>query len=417
MIKYKEFILDNGLHVLIHEDHSSEMAVVNLLYNVGSKNEVPGKTGLAHYFEHLMFGGSKNVRHFDSELERVGGECNAFTSTDITNYYVSLPAINLETALWLESDRMMYLSLHDKSVNTQKQVVIEEFKQRYLNQPYGNAMHHVRALAFKKHPYRWPTIGEKMADIEKFEREDLIQFYQSNYSPDNAILTIAGNVQSEKTIELVKKWFADIPSSKGKKPSPPREPAQLSKRSRKVYAKVPTDALYKVYHVPGRTNRQYLSCDLITDILGFGRSSLFEQRLVKNTSLFANCQAYVLGSVDPGLLVISGKMEKGVEAEMAEMALDEVLETFKTTPIDKIILQKMKNQSEAMKTYETVSLLNRAMKLSYYAHLGNPDLYEKEFEEKLAITGEEILASANSLMIEENTSVVYYKSQPNEMPS
>ncbi|MEX2511484.1 MAG: pitrilysin family protein [Cyclobacteriaceae bacterium] len=411
MIHYKEFILDNGLQVLVHEDHFSEMAVVNLLYKVGSKNEVPGKTGLAHYFEHLMFGGSKHAKNFDSELERVGGECNAFTSTDITNYYVSLPAINLETALWLESDRMMYLSLQDKSINTQKQVVIEEFKQRYLNQPYGDAMHHVRSLAFEFHPYRWPTIGEKIEDIENFQKEDLVGFYQSNYTPDNAILTIAGNVKYEKAIELVKKWFSEIPPGKGNKHQGPEEPPQTIKKTKIVQAKVPTDALYKVYHVPGRIEENYLACDLITDILGYGRSAVLEQKLVKNASLFANCHAYVLGNVDPGLMVITGKMEKGVDAELAEEALDQVLHQFKNAPIDKTILQKIKNQSEAMKTYETVTLLNRAMKLSYYAQLGSPELYEKEYDQKLAVSGDEILDIANRVMVEENATVVYYKNQ------
>ncbi|MEX2564740.1 MAG: pitrilysin family protein [Cyclobacteriaceae bacterium] len=413
MIHYKEYTLDNGLKVLVHEDHSSEMAVVNLLYKVGSKNEVPGKTGLAHYFEHLMFGGSKHVKHFDSELERVGGECNAFTSTDITNYYVSLPAINLETALWLESDRMMYLSLKDKSIDTQKQVVIEEFKQRYLNQPYGDAMHHVRSLAFEIHPYRWPTIGEKMEDIENFQREDLTGFYQSNYTPDNAILTIAGNVKYDKAIELVKKWFSDIPPGASTKHLPPKEPHQSIKKTKTVTAKVPTEALYKVYHVPGRIEKNYLACDLITDILGFGRSAILEQKLVKNANLFANCHAYVLGNVDPGLMVITGKMEKGVAAELAEEALDQVLHQFKTSRIDTAILQKIKNQSEAMKTYETVTLLSRAMKLSYYAHLGSPELYEKEYDQKLAVSGEEILDIANRVMVEENATVVYYKNQSN----
>lgn len=414
MINYEQFILDNGLRVLVHEDPSTEMAVFNLLYEVGSKNENPGKTGLAHYFEHLMFGGSRHVANFDSELERVGGECNAFTNTDITNYYISLPAINLETAFWLESDRMVHLSLHDKTIETQRSVVIEEFKQRYLNQPYGDAMHHVRKLAYQVHPYRWPTIGEKIEDIERFEKKDLTDFFDKYYSPDNAILAIAGNVMTSKVLDLAKKWFGPIPSGPGKSSSPPVEPFQYGKRTSTVYADVPTDALYKVYHIPGRLEQGYIPCDLISDIIGFGRSSLLEQKLVKNSFLFANISAYVLGNEDPGLMIITGKMEKGVEAEKAEEALDKVLEEFKSESINKNTLEKIKNQSEAMKTYESVKLLNRAMKLAYFSHLGNPDHYEEEFQIKLATTGKEIIESAHQFMTEENASVVYYKRKKKE---
>ncbi|MFC4874118.1 M16 family metallopeptidase [Negadavirga shengliensis] len=409
MINYQQFTLENGLKVLVHEDPSSEMAVFNLLYKVGSRNEVLGKTGLAHYFEHLMFGGSRHVANFDSELERVGGECNAFTNTDITNYYISLPAINIETAFWLESDRMMHLSLYEKTIEAQRSVVIEEFKQRYLNQPYGDAMHHVRNLAYQLHPYRWPTIGEKIEDIERFEKKDLEDFFSKYYSPDNAILAIAGNIKPSRAFQLAQKWFGAIPPSPVKHDAPPAEPVQRAKRTKTVFAEVPTDALYKVYHIPGRLEEDYIPCDLITDIIGFGRSSLLEQKLVKNSSLFASISAYVLGNEDPGLMVITGKMEKGVDAERAEEALDRVLDEFKSTAIDDKTLEKIKNQSEAIKTYESVKLLNRAMKLAYYSHLGSPDLYEKEFQIKLKTTSEQILRAAKKYMTEENASVVYYK--------
>ncbi|EON75114.1 zinc protease [Lunatimonas lonarensis] len=409
MMDYQKFVLDNGLQVYVHEDPNTEMAVLNLLYKVGSRNEVPGKTGLAHYFEHLMFGGSEHVPSFDTAIERVGGECNAFTSTDITNYYISLPAINIETAFWLESDRMFALSLQERVIETQRNVVIEEYKQRYLNQPYGDAMHHLRALAFRQHPYRWPTIGFEIADIENFTEQDVRNFYQTHYRPDNAILVVAGDVSLSQVEKLSQKWFGDIPSGKLPILEPALEPAQTSIRHKTVYADVPTDSLYKAYHMAGRLDPGYLEADLVTDVLGFGRSSVLEQRLVKNTDVFANCRAYVLGNVDPSLLIISGRMEKGYTAEQAEELLDKELETFKASSISPKVLQKVKNQSEAMRSYEAVQLLNRAMRIAYYAHLGTPDLYETEYRRKLKIKGTDIIACANDILVPEKASVLYYK--------
>ena len=408
MMNYTSFTLDNGLQVVVHEDPSSEMAVVNVLYKVGSRNETPGKTGLAHYFEHLMFSGSRHVPAFDSALERVGGSSNAFTNTDITNYYISLPAANLETALWLESDRMLHLNLKEQQIRTQKQVVIEEFKQRYLNQPYGDAMHHVRSLAFEKHPYRWPTIGEQIEDIERFEKADLTTFYRQHYSPDNAVLCIAGKVRTEEVKYKVNHWFGEIPRGPLSIPRPVTEPAQLEKRTIRIAADVPTDALYKVFRIPGRLHEAYLACDLITDILSVGRSSVLEQKLIKNGTVFASCQAYVLGNIDPGLLVFTGKMEKGVPAERAEEELDKVVNHFKQDIFPSNLLQKIKNQAEAMETFESVSLLGRAMKLAYYAYLGDPSLIQAEFDRKLSISAEEIMDASRTYLSDDSASVVYY---------
>lgn len=408
-MKYDRFKLENGLEVLVHEDPTSEMAVMNVLYKVGSRNEIPGKTGLAHFFEHLMFGGSKNAPVFDLELERVGGESNAFTNTDITNYYITLPAINIETAFWLESDRMLHLTLSNKTIEVQRKVVIEEFKQRYLNQPYGDAMHRIRDLAFEEHPYKWPTIGKDIADITAYTKKDVDEFYATHYGPDNAIVVVAGNVTTEQVKKLSRKWFSDIPSGIHPKKTIFPEKKQGGKKSLVVPADVPTDALYKVYHVPGRLEKGYLECDLITDLLSLGRSSILEQSLVKNTPIFASCHAYVLGNVDPGLMVFSGKMEKGKTAEEAEKALDEVIGNFKASLVSGEMIEKIKNQTEAMKSYDSVQLLNRAMNLAYFAHLGDPELYQLEYEKKLAITGEQIFSVANQVLIEENASVVYYK--------
>ncbi|WP_439487650.1 M16 family metallopeptidase [Algoriphagus sp.] len=410
MLSYTRFFLDNGLEVIVHEDHSSKTAVFNLLYKVGSRNEIPGKTGLAHFFEHLMFGGSANVPVFDRELERVGGSCNAFTSQDITNYYITLPGANLETAFWLESDRMFQLSLSTKTIETQRKVVIEEYKQRYLNQPYGDAYHHLDGLAYDIHPYRWPTIGQSLDDILNYTQEDTWAFYKSNYRPDNAVLVVAGAVKQAEVERMAKKWFEPIQNH----PKPdlliPTEPVQKTKKTKLVEAPVPTDALYKAYKMPAKLAEGYWEADLITDILGFGKSSILEQTLVKNGKLFASISAYITGSLDPGLLTFAGKMESGVAAEEAEKALDEVISGFLKSQISDYTLQKIQNQEEAHKTYESVEILNRAMNLAGYAHLGNPALYDEVFDIKSKIKGDEIMHWANSIIKEENSSVLYYKS-------
>lgn len=410
MFPYQRFFLNNGLEVIVHEDHSSKIAVFNLLYKVGSRFEKQGKTGLAHFFEHLMFGSSANVPVFDRELELVGGSCNAFTSPDITNYYMTLPAANIETAFWLESDRMLQLTLSEKTIETQRKVVMEEYKQRYLNQPYGDVWHHMRDLAFEKHPYRWPTIGQNLSDIEGYSREDVWEFYQTHYHPGNAILVVAGDVSLSQIEKLAEKWFGPIPSNPGKRSEIASEPAQNQKRTREVQAKVPTDALYKAYKMPAKGDPGYLEADLISDLLGSGKSSLLEQRLVKNGKIFASVGGYITGSVDPGLLVFSGKMESGITAKEAEQALDEVIGEFLQKEISDRDLQKIKNQGEAMKTYESIQLINRAMNLAYYAHLGDPGLYWQEFEEKSKIGATQIKIWANRLLQEDQASVLYYQS-------
>jgi zinc protease len=410
MFPYHRFFLDNGLEVIVHEDHSSKIAVFNLLYKVGSRFEQPGKTGLAHFFEHLMFGSSANVPVFDRELEMVGGSCNAFTSPDITNYYMTLPAANIETAFWLESDRMLQLTLSDKTIETQRKVVMEEYKQRYLNQPYGDIWHHLRKLAFHKHPYRWPTIGQNLEDIENYTREDVWDFYKTHYHPGNAILVVAGDVTLDQIQKLSEKWFGPIPTNPNGQTAIATEPPQTAKRSLVHAAKVPTDALYKTYKMPAKGQPGYLEADLISDLLGSGKSSLLEQRLVKNGNIFASIGGYITGSVDPGLLVFSGKMERGMSAVDAEKALDEVIEEFLKSEIPAEKLQKIKNQGEAIKTYESIQLLNRAMNLAYFAHLGNPDLYWKEFEEKSKIEAPQISIWANKLLREDQASVLYYQS-------
>ncbi|SEF77481.1 M16 family metallopeptidase [Algoriphagus boritolerans] len=410
MFPYQRIFLNNGLEVIVHEDHSSKIAVFNLLYKVGSRFEQLGKTGLAHFFEHLMFGSSANVPVFDRELERVGGSCNAFTSPDITNYYMTLPAANIETAFWLESDRMLQLSLSEKTIETQRKVVMEEYKQRYLNQPYGDVWHHLRDLAYEKHSYRWPTIGQTLQDIEEYTKDDVLEFYETHYHPGNAILVVAGDVTLAQVENLAEKWFGPIPSRSLYKNGILAEPIQTAKKSKELQAKVPTDALYKAYKMPAKGKEGYLEADLISDILGSGKSSLLEQRLIKNGKIFASVGGYITGSVDPGLLVFSGKMESGISAKTAEAALDEVLAEFLQNEISERELQKIKHQGEAMKIYESIQLLNRAMNLAYYAHLGDPDLYWQEFEQKSKIEAPQIKAWASQILKDDQASVLYYQS-------
>jgi zinc protease len=412
MFPYQRHFLDNGLEVIIHEDHSSKIAVFNLLYKVGSRFEKPGKTGLAHFFEHLMFGSSAHVPEFDRALERAGGSCNAFTSPDITNYYMTLPSSNLETAFWLESDRMLQLTLSEKTVETQRKVVTEEYKQRYLNQPYGDIWHHLRNLAYETHPYRWPTIGEKLSDIEEYTLEDIWEFYKTHYHPGNAVLVVAGNVYPKEVMALAEKWFGQIPPNPNAKSPIPQEEAQQEKRFRSLTQKVATDALYKAYKMPSRGQEGYLEADLITDLLGFGKSSLLEQRLVRKGNDFASVGAYITGSVDPGLLVFSGKMSEGVSSQVAESSLNEVLQDFLSQDISENQLQKIQNQSEAMKSYESIQLLNRAMNLAYFAHLGDPDLYWQEYKMKSQIEPDQVKHWAKKLLTEDQATVIHYHSQP-----
>ncbi|MCS5490574.1 M16 family metallopeptidase [Algoriphagus limi] len=407
---YERHFLDNGLEVIIHPDPHSKIAVFNLLYKVGSRNEKPGKTGLAHFFEHLMFGSSQNVPVFDRALERVGGNCNAFTSPDITNYYMTLPVSNLETAFWLESDRMLHVSLVEKTIETQRKVVLEEFKQRYLNQPYGDIWHLLRPLAFEVHPYRWPTIGATTEDIVNYTEEDVWDFYKKNYAPNHAILVVGGDVKPSEIIKLADKWFGDIPPASQPQEKTFQEPEQKENREKIHTAAVPTDLLIKTFKMPGKGEPGYLEADLITDILGFGKSSPIEQELVRGGKEFASGGAYILGSLDPGLLVFSGKMEAGISSQDAEAKLDKFIEDFLQKGVDEQTLQKVKNQGEAMKTYESIQLINRVMNLAFNANLGHPDMYWDEFERKSAITPNQVMDWAHALIRPEKSTVLHYQS-------
>ncbi len=410
MVDYKEHKLPNGLQVIVHEDHDTPVVCLNVLYKVGSRNELPHKTGFAHLFEHLMFGGSKNVPNFDEPLQAVGGDNNAFTNPDITNYYITVPSANVETAFWLESDRMMSLSFNPEVLEVQRKVVIEEFKQRYLNQPYGDVWLKLRPLAFEKHPYSWPTIGKEISHIEDATMDDVKSFFNAHYHPGNAVLVLAGDITEEKALELTSKWFGPIPGKDQDVAEVAKEPEQKQAKKMEIKAKVPADALYKVYHMPGRIGKDYHSADLLSDLLGRGKSSILHQELVKKKPMFSSLSAHVTGSFDPGLFVISGKLLPGVSMEDADKEVQKVIE-----PIYKGVeareVEKVKNQAEATTIFAEVDLLNRAMGLAYAAFLGDIDLINTELDLIKSVTAEDIVESAKKILREENSTTLYYLSE------
>lgn len=410
MIQFEKFTLDNGLRVIVHQDLSTPMAVMNIMYDVGARDEDPGRTGFAHLFEHLMFGGSVNVPNYDEPLQRAGGENNAYTTNDLTNYYIQLPAENLETAFWLESDRMLSLAFNEKSLDTQRKVVCEEFKEHYLTKPYGDAWHKMRELAYKKHPYRWQTIGKELSHIENAKLADVKDFFFKHYRPSNAILVVAGNVTVDKVKELAQKWFGDIPAGEKYKRNLPQEPEQKEARQQEVKSNVPLDALYKCWHIYPRLDRRYYIIDLMTDILGGSGSSRLHQTLVKEKKLFSNIECYHYGSTDAGLLCIDGKLVKGVNMKDAEKAVDDILEQMKQEVVMEIELQKVKNKTESTIAFEDMTLMNRANSLAYYELLGDAAWMNFELEKYASVTTEDILLESRTIFRKENSNTLYYLS-------
>jgi predicted Zn-dependent peptidase len=325
MVNFERMILGNGLKVLVHEDRSSPLVAMNILYNVGSRDEDPTMTGLAHLFEHLMFGGSVNIPEFDKPLQMAGGENNAFTSNDITNYYLTIPSENIETGFWLESDRMLELDFSQKNLDIQRNVVTEEFNQRYLNQPYGDALLKLRPLAYKVHPYRWPTIGMNITHIENAGLDEIKQFFFSHYAPNNAILSITGNINPEKVFRLTEKWFGQIDERIIKKRNLPVEPLQHEERILTIEKDVPSDALYKAWHSGPRSSPDFYTLDLITDLLAGGESGRLYTKLVRDLKLFSEINAYLTADIDPGLIIIQGKLMKGIDIQLAENAVNNVI--------------------------------------------------------------------------------------------
>lgn len=408
MIQFQHFELNNGLKVYVHEDPTSPIAAFNICYNVGSRDENPDKTGFAHLFEHLMFGGSKNIPSYDEPLQRVGGENNAFTSPDITNYYITLPVDNLETAFWLESDRMLGLSFDPKVLEVQRSVVIEEFKQRYLNQPYGDVWLKLRPLAYQVHPYKWATIGKEISHIENASMDDVKSFFYSHYLPNNATLVVGGKVTISQIEKLAIKWFGDIPAGAISPRNLPTEPVQTEARRLETTSKVPLTAIYKTFHTPARYHDDYNAVDLLSDVLGRGKSARLHQKLVKEAKLFNNISAYSTGSLDPGMFVVSGNLNQGIDLKTAENALNEELENIKNANITDIELDKVKHQALAAAAFGEVELLNRVMHIAFAANAGNVNYCNQDKDKIEAITAEMMHEQANKVLRSENCSTLIY---------
>lgn len=408
MIKFERFSLSNGLKVLVHTDTSTPMAVVNVLYDVGARDEDPAQTGFAHLFEHLMFGGSINIPDYDDPLQNAGGENNAYTTNDLTNYYCQLPADNIETAFWLESDRMLSLAFSKKSLDVQRKVVCEEFKEHYINKPYGDVWHIMRELAYKKHPYRWMTIGKELKHVEDAQLDDVKRFFFKHYTPLNAILVVAGNITLDKVKVLAEKWFGDIPSGEKYVRDLPQESIQQEERRMTVHKKVPMDAIYKTWHMCARRDPEYYATDLLSDILGGGASSRLYQSLVKEKQLFANISCYHFGSLDRGLFTIEGQLIEGVNIKEAENAIEVELDKVRNSVIDERELQKVQNKTESVMAFEDMSVMNRAGSLAFYELLGDGELMNSEFKKYQAVTVNDIHSVALIILKPQNSNTLCY---------
>lgn len=411
MIEFEKFVLDNGLRVIVHEDESTPLACMNLLYDVGARDEIEEKTGFAHLFEHLMFGGSVNIPSYDEPLQMAGGENNAFTSNDVTNYYCTLPANNIETAFWLESDRMLSLAFTPKSLEVQRSVVIEEFKQRYLNQPYGDVWLQLRPLVYKNHPYKWATIGKEIKHIEEATMEDVKDFFYRFYRPNNCVLVIAGNVKVAEMKALCDKWFGPIPAGDVPVRNLPQEAKQTEKRTLTLERDVPVDAIYKAYHAPAKLDADYYAIDLVSDILSRGNSARLTQSLVREQKLFTEINAYITGDFDTGMFVVTGKLNSGVSFETAEKAIDEELQKLHENLLGEEELQKVKNKAETTHVYGGMNVLSKAMELAFGELLGDADMVNHEMEKYEAVTAEDIQKVVKERLNDEQSSVLYYKAK------
>lgn len=411
MITVNRHTLPNGLRIVHSEMESTQMVALNVLYNVGARDEHPEHTGFAHLFEHLMFGGSVNIPDYDTHVQNAGGENNAWTNNDITNYYITLPRQNAETGFWLESDRMLSLDFNEKSLEVQRQVVIEEFKQRNLNQPYGDVGHLVREMAYKKHSYQWPTIGKETSHIANATLDEVKDFFFRFYAPDNAILAVTGNISFDDTVALAEKWFGPIPRRNVATRNLPKEPVQTEERRQTVERNVPVDALYMVFHKCDRLHPDYYTFDMLSDLLSSGRSCRFIQHLVLEKQIFSNIDAYISGSIDEGLFHITGKPSPGISLEEAEEAVWEELEALKTIEIDSYELEKVKNRYESEQIFNNLNYLNVATNLAFFELIGQAEDINYEVEKYRSVTSERIREVARKAFVRENCSVLYYKAK------
>jgi zinc protease len=408
MINFKKNKISNGLEVIVHEDSSTPLVTINILYKVGARDEDPSKTGFAHLFEHLMFGGSVNIPDYDGPLQLAGGDNNAFTNNDITNYYLTLPAQNIETGFWLESDRMLSLAFSEKSLEVQRNVVIEEFKQRYLNQPYGDVWLLLRPLAYKVHPYQWATIGKDISHIENARVEDVRDFFFKYYSPDNAILVVAGNVKAEEIFELAEKWFGEIKRNVSSRVPYHMEPEQTEYRELTVERDIPFDSVYRAYHMCSRLDPDFYAVDLLSDVMSRGKSSRLYNELVKEKKLFSEVNAYPTSDFDKGLFIIEGKLLKGISMKDAEAGIDEVIQKFTSEPVSDEELEKVKNKVESTIEFSEMDLSGRALNLAIASYMGDVNLINTELEHYRRVTASDIRNQAEKLFRRKNCSTLHY---------
>ncbi len=409
MVKYEKFVLDNGLRLIIHKDPSTELVALNTLYDVGARDEDPNRTGFAHLFEHLMFGGSVNVPEFDKPLQNAGGQNNAFTNNDFTNYYITIPKENLDTALWLESDRMLNLAFTTESLEVQRKVVIEEFKQRYLNQPYGDVWLKLRPMAYKNHPYQWATIGKSIEHIEDATMEDVKDFFRRFYRPSNAILVIAGNVEVEDVKSRVEHWFGDIPSGEKLARKLPLELDKQESEQLLVKGDVPQNALYMAWGMPSRLSSDYYAADLITDLLSRGKSARLYQKLIKELGLFNSVSSYVLGSLDPGLLVVSGMLAEGVTFEDASKAVKDLIAELLEKGPEERELEKVKNKLETGQLVSEGNVLSKAMNLAFYELLGDAEGVNSYLDRYMEVSSEDIVRVGREIFQPNRLNELHYQ--------
>lgn len=409
MVRFERFVLENGLRVVLNQDLQSPMIAFNILYHVGSKDEKADKTGLAHFFEHLMFSGTASVPDYDEPIQMAGGENNAFTNADITNFYITLPAENFEIACWLESDRMANLNLSQHSFDIQQKVVVEEFKETTLNRPFGDVWHHLSDLTYALHPYRWPTIGLDIDHIRSFKREDALDFYHRYYHPGNAILSVSGNFDYKEAKKTIEKWFGGIKGGNGDRKKIESEPKQLQFNERIIEAAVPSNAIYLAFKMPGRNHPDYHTYDLISDILGRGRSSRLYQNLVKKEEIFSYASAYITGNYDPGLLIVEGNPMEGIQLDAAFQKIRDQIMSLKNKKINPAELEKLKNKVESSLLFAETSILNKAINLAQYELLGDAGLINNQVQKYQKVTSDDIYRVANEVFVEENCSKLFYK--------
>ena len=411
MIEINRHILQNGLKLVHSRDESTQMVALNIIYNVGSRDEDENRTGFAHLFEHLMFGGSINIPNYDIPLQKAGGENNAWTNSDITNFYLTVPAQNVETGFWLESDRMLSLDFSSRNLEVQRHVVMEEFKQRCLNQPYGDVNHILLPMAYKVHPYQWPTIGKELSHIENATLDKVKDFFFHYYAPNNAILAVTGNISFEEAKRLTEKWFGDIPRRDVEPKALPKEPLQKEERRQKIVRPVSVDALYMAFHMVDHPHPDYYTYDILSDILSNGRSCRFEQRLINEKHLFTSLDAYITGSIDPGLFQIVGRLAPNVTLEEAEAAVWDELVRMQKEKVSDSELEKVKNKFESQHIFANMNYLNVATNIAYFELIGKAEDINTEVDQYHSVTAEQIQRVANAAFKRDNASILYYKAQ------